>query len=842
MASSPGDPGDGVPSKRARTKTDHYRVETMEFLMLAKAELPDDVYSHFVQSMIEIRMQRNISIEKRIEMILEILDGQPEAIEVFQHFIQGSSPCTEKLLNKAYGFIEKVKAAPHISTEDFDALLNILADFYNKEIKTSEEVLEKVERIIGNYPEFLEEFKIFLPRYLRAPLLNEQSRTSPKSSRVSETFLSFTRDAINRLGGLRVKASNGRKQVTELKYTQDQNQNHEGRGYSSRHKQTKRTTGLIENPREEGDDESPLAEDEEESKAEPLLQWSPSRENELPLKVDPSNCKHCTPSYCLLPKNSSYQTELGRSIFNDSLVSVTSGREDSYKFRTKNQYEENMFKCEDDLFESDMLLQRFGATVDFIEDLQYRFGSNVKIQEHLTPLHKRCIEQLYDDSGIDMLDALSESENTSSALAVILSRLNQKIGDFSEARLSLNKMCSDTIANNYYRSLDHCSPSFKQLDLKRMSPKALLAEDKQISKINSHTDIHIHEDVGGIINYAYSRGCTTEDKPMMNWTELVKAFVSVKFQWPDLKDTVSCRNVCEHCGISKDFLNNIPIVVLTNEFGFSSKEMESLRAKSNESTSSLDRVDAEVEEGEFIPDVENIRLRVRCLPTNNSRHSTYGHWSGSEEQYESSRDDSNNEVGSSEYFGRTSKACDANRGISCCTLAVLCRLLQVMYERLLVAKHLSKGASTRDSYADFKEKLCSLIDGSTDNWNFEQHCLKFLGPNSYVLFTLDKLIDRVIKQRQEGSRRTFNILKDPAFPARRTSLSKELLELLHHQNARGPSIELPKQDREEAKGGCEPHGDTGKMKQNHFQRRRKRALENGAPSFPQPGSGNQAHN
>lgn len=281
--------------------------------------------------------------------------------------------------------------------------------------------------------------------------------------------------------------------------------------------------------------------------------------------------------------------------------------------------------------------------------------------------------------------------------------------------------------------------------------------------------------------------------------------------------------------------------------------MESLRAKSNESTSSLDHFDAEVEEGEFIPDVENIQLRVRCLPTNNSMHSTYGHWSGSEE-HKSSRDDSNNEVGSSEYFGRTSEECDANRGISCCTLAVLCRLLQVMYERLLVAKDLSEGASTHDSYAHFKEKLCSLIDGSTDNWNFEQHCLKFLGPNSYVLFTLDKLIDRVIKQickiypsredssvlqRQERSRRTFNILKDPALPARRTNSSKELL---HHQNARGPSIELPKQGREEAKGGCESHGDTGKMKQNHFQRRKKRALENGPPSFSQPGSGNQAHN
>ncbi|KAL5199353.1 hypothetical protein ABZP36_020556 [Zizania latifolia] len=82
----------------------------------------------------------------------------------------------------------------------------------------------------------------------------------------------------------------------------------------------------------------------------------------------------------------------------------------------------------------------------------------------------RCIEQLYDDYGLGMLDALSESKNPSAALVVTLSRLNEKIEDSSDARLSLNKICSDTIANNYYRSLGHHSPSFKQLDTKRMSP------------------------------------------------------------------------------------------------------------------------------------------------------------------------------------------------------------------------------------------------------------------------------------------------------------------------------------------------------------------------------------
>jgi paired amphipathic helix protein Sin3a len=89
----------------------------------------------------------------------------------------------------------------------------------------------------------------------------------------------------------------------------------------------------------------------------------------------------------------------------------------------------------------------------------------------LQALHRRCIEQLYDDHGLDILDQLLETQNTSATLAVLHSRLNQKIEVLSVSRLSLHKTCSDIIANNYYRSLDYRSSSFKQLDAKRMAPK-----------------------------------------------------------------------------------------------------------------------------------------------------------------------------------------------------------------------------------------------------------------------------------------------------------------------------------------------------------------------------------
>ena len=104
-------------------------------------------------------------------------------------------------------------------------------------------------------------------------------------------------------------------------------------------------------------------------------------------ELDLSNCERCSPSYRLLPKSvcnflycwqvdfstfnsycslsdfiivwwqymipsASQRTELGAEVLNDHWVSVTSGSEDySFKHMRKNQYEESLFRCEDDRLE-----------------------------------------------------------------------------------------------------------------------------------------------------------------------------------------------------------------------------------------------------------------------------------------------------------------------------------------------------------------------------------------------------------------------------------------------------------------------------------------------------------
>lgn len=102
-------------------------------------------------------------------------------------------------------------------------------------------------------------------------------------------------------------------------------------------------------------------------------------------ELDLSDCRSCSPSYRLLPDDvrilicfqfyllafiydqnyvheiifchslqypiasASQRSELGALVLNDHWVSVTSGSEDySFKHMRRNQYEESLFRCEDD--------------------------------------------------------------------------------------------------------------------------------------------------------------------------------------------------------------------------------------------------------------------------------------------------------------------------------------------------------------------------------------------------------------------------------------------------------------------------------------------------------------
>lgn len=291
-------------------------------------------------------------------------------------------------------------------------------------------------------------------------------------------------------------------------------------------------------------------------------------------ELDLSNCERCTPSYRLLPRNYpfpsvSQRSELGAEVLNDHWVSVTSGSEDySFKHMRKNQYEESLFRCEDDRFELDMLLESVNVTTKRVEELLEKINNNtikpdspVRIEEHFTALNLRCIERLYGDHGLDVMDVLRK--NAPLALPVILTRLKQKQEEWARCRSDFNKVWAEIYAKNYHKSLDHRSFYFKQQDTKSLSTKALLAEIKEINEKKRNEDDmllavaagnrrtvapdlefefpdpDIHEDLYKIIKFSCGEVCTTEqvDKVLKIWTTFLEPLLGVPSRPQGVEDT-----------------------------------------------------------------------------------------------------------------------------------------------------------------------------------------------------------------------------------------------------------------------------------------------------------------
>ncbi|KAF3566921.1 hypothetical protein DY000_02012915 [Brassica cretica] len=253
-------------------------------------------------------------------------------------------------------------------------------------------------------------------------------------------------------------------------------------------------------------------------------------------ELDLSECAQCSPSYRLLPDDyliqiPSYRNTLGEKVLNDHWVSVTSGSEDySFKHMRKNQYEESLFRCEDDRFELDMLLESVNAAI--------------------TQLNLRCIERLYGDYGLDVMDFLKK--NSHIALPVILTRLKQKQEEWARCRSDFRKVWAEVYAKNHHKSLDHRSFYFKQQDSKNLSTKGLVVEIKDISDRKhkedplhatavgtkpsftpdvefSYTDTQVHADLYQLIKYYCEEICATEqsDKVKKLWVTFLEPMFGV---------------------------------------------------------------------------------------------------------------------------------------------------------------------------------------------------------------------------------------------------------------------------------------------------------------------------
>ncbi|KAK6931145.1 Histone deacetylase interacting domain [Dillenia turbinata] len=489
----------------------------------------------------------------------------------------------KSLYSQEFAFCEKVKERLR-NPDDYQEFLKCL-HIYSKEIITRSDLQALIGDILGRYPDLMDGFNEFLARCERAGKFKTSCRFSlgdhvfqkaqkvvSDSDYLADGFLAgvMSKKSFWSEGQLpRSVKVDDRDRGDRERDDKDKDREHEFR--------ERDRSGTFGN--KDGSGHKILFSSKDKYLGKPIQE------------LDLSNCERCTPSYRLLPKNypipsASHRTEIGAAVLNDYWVSVTSGSEDySFKHMRKNQYEESLFRCEDDRFELDMLLESVNVTTKRVEELLDKINNNtirtdipIRIEEHLTALHLRCIERLYGDHGLDVMDVLKK--NASLALPVILTRLKQKQEEWARCRADFNKVWAEIYAKNYHKSLDHRSFYFKQQDTKSLSTKALLAEIKEISERKhkeddvllaiaagnrcpiipnleyDFPDPEVHEDLYQLIKYSSGEVCTTEqlDKVMKIWTTFLEPMLGVPSRpqgAEDTEDVVKAKNhVIQNAAVS----------------------------------------------------------------------------------------------------------------------------------------------------------------------------------------------------------------------------------------------------------------------------------------------------
>ncbi|XP_069103169.1 paired amphipathic helix protein Sin3a-like isoform X1 [Argopecten irradians] len=216
---------------------------------------------------------------------------------------------------------------------------------------------------------------------------------------------------------------------------------------------------------------------------------------DLAMEIDYATCKRYGASYRALPKSylqpkCTGRTALCREVLNDTWVSFPSWSEDStFVTSRKTQYEEHIYRCEDERFELDIVVESNLNTIRILEAVQKKMSrmsseeaAKFRLDNSLggssEVLHRKSIQRIYGDKAPDIIDGLKK--NPVVAVPLVLRRLKAKEEEWREAQRNFNKVWREQNEKYYLKSLDHQGINFKQNDIKSIRSKALLNEIETI--------------------------------------------------------------------------------------------------------------------------------------------------------------------------------------------------------------------------------------------------------------------------------------------------------------------------------------------------------------------------
>ncbi|GJQ13517.1 hypothetical protein GpartN1_g5308.t1 [Galdieria partita] len=494
--------------------------------------------------------------------------------------------------------------------------------------------------------------------------------------------------------------------------------------------------------------------------------WSYKPLSEIALESEET----CTVSYRKLPDNFPRPSCSGRgplenAVLNDSWVSLPTGSEDfSFKHMRKNQYEDNLFRCEDDRYELDMVIETNAATIAKLEPIAAAVQQMTLEQRSryalaegiLSPIHLKAIERIYGEHGPSVVEQVKQSPSVT--VGIVLSRLKQKDVEWRRTRLEMNKMWRETVEKNYYKSLDHRSFYFKQTDRKALNSKSLVAQvHHDSSPAFQIVDSSRHEWApnGGLWT---SRGL---ECPFENSREQSNPWMG-QLCLQDLQQVLDIVmfSLNVECGEGKEA--NLLYYLFSHFMLCFFRMDDSMDLSCPNDVSSEDVIPILGSHWQL----EGQRWIPCCSSEKDGPFSSI--------HLLMDQDDASLVVQGNVFYGDES-------------LYILFRLFHLLYNRLAAAQQMAQsqaqqarerasvnhhhhavptgtnnhstafdsgapvataGTTAEQLFEEYTSSLKSLLDGSLETLKYEDRCRSLLGTNSYILFTMDKLIARLIKQIQ----------------------------------------------------------------------------------------------
>ncbi|GAV69575.1 PAH domain-containing protein/Sin3_corepress domain-containing protein [Cephalotus follicularis] len=181
-------------------------------------------------------------------------------------------------------------------------------------------------------------------------------------------------------------------------------------------------------------------------------------------ELDFSRLTRATPSYRLLPEkyrivSDGRNPEIGDEVLNDLWICVGSTSRGGYSSKQKriNQYEENMSRIEDDKFELDMLFEYVKSALKSAKNMwkQIYKGNPLTDKDQFTMHNIRCIERLYGDYGLDLLDQLYMKPII--VLPIVLIRLKQKKEELKGCREDFDKIWAKAFVKSHKKNEENSS-------------------------------------------------------------------------------------------------------------------------------------------------------------------------------------------------------------------------------------------------------------------------------------------------------------------------------------------------------------------------------------------------